>query len=458
MERQEDKANHVPDGWQVVRLADVAEVVGGSTPSRANGAFWGGSIPWVVPSELTELSGRYLTDTRESITQVGMDSAGLRSIPVGSVLLTSRATIGVTAINTMPLVTNQGFQNLVVKNGADALWLYYCVSNRRGELQRRAAGSTFREVSRDSVRSLPILLPPLSEQRAIADVLDAINEAIERTEAVIDATERLRGALLHDLLTRGVPGWHSEWREVPGLGTVPTAWDVVRLGERAKILSGAAFSSAYFSSNEGLPLIRNRDINSSDTELRYFGPYDDKYLVHPGDLLVRMDGDFQAAKWKGRLALLNQRVARVSVSESALDASILYYAHPQALGSDPAPNDRDDGQASVGGADRCHPDPRRVRARAASHRRHARQRRRHYRASGRGAACITIIEGVGVGRAVVGARPRILRSVGNMAKFYHIEITPKIPSRLTNLGSMNSIFHLRSLSNASSPRTARPAR
>ena len=326
MGRQEAKVNHVPDGWLVAHLGDVAEVVGGSTPSRANEAFWGGSIPWVVPSELTELSGRYLTDTRESISQAGMKSAGLRSIPAGSILLTSRATIGVTAINAMPLVTNQGFQNLVVKNGADALWLYYCVSNRRGELQRRAAGSTFREVSRDSVRSLPILLPPLSEQRAIADVLDAIDEAIERTEAVIDATERLRDALLHDLLTRGVPGWHSEWREVPGLGTVPTAWDVVRLGERAKILSGAAFSSAYFSSNEGLPLIRNRDINSSDTELRYFGPYDDKYLVHPGDLLVRMDGDFQAAKWKGRLALLNQRVARVSVSESALDASILYYA------------------------------------------------------------------------------------------------------------------------------------
>ena len=238
MGRQEAKVNHVPDGWLVAHLGDVAEVVGGSTPSRANEAFWGGSIPWVVPSELTELSGRYLTDTRESISQAGMKSAGLRSIPAGSVLLTSRATIGVTAINAMPLVTNQGFQNLVVKNGADALWLYYCVSNRRGELQRRAAGSTFREVSRDSVRSLPILLPPLSEQRAIADVLDAIDEAIERTEAVIDATERLRDALLHELLTRGVPGWHSEWREIPGLGTVPAAWRVVRLGEVATLQRG----------------------------------------------------------------------------------------------------------------------------------------------------------------------------------------------------------------------------
>ena len=83
--------------------------------------------------------------------------------------------------------------------------------------------------------SLPILLPPLPEQRAIAAVLDAIDEAIERTEAVIAATERLRDALLHELLTRGVPGWHSEWRDAPGLGTVPASWEVVRLGEVAEV-------------------------------------------------------------------------------------------------------------------------------------------------------------------------------------------------------------------------------
>ena len=69
-----------------------------------------------------------------------------------------------------------------------------------------------------------------SEQRAIAAVLDAIDEAIERTEEVIAATERLRDALLHELLTRGLPGRHSEWADVPGLGTVPACWDVVRLG------------------------------------------------------------------------------------------------------------------------------------------------------------------------------------------------------------------------------------
>ena len=78
---------------------------------------------------------------------------------------------------------------------------------------------------------MELALPPLREQRAIAGVLDAIDEAIEQTEAVIAATERLRDSLLHDLLTRGVPGWHSEWKEVAGVGMVPACWEVVRLGQ-----------------------------------------------------------------------------------------------------------------------------------------------------------------------------------------------------------------------------------
>ena len=78
---------------------------------------------------------------------------------------------------------------------------------------------------------LSILLPPLPEQHAIAAVLDSIDEAIERTKAVIAATERLRDALLHELLTRGVPGWHTEWMEVPGIGNIPADWEVVRLGD-----------------------------------------------------------------------------------------------------------------------------------------------------------------------------------------------------------------------------------
>ena len=89
-----------------------------------------------------------------------------------------------------------------------------------------------------------LALPPLPEQRAIAAVLDGIDESIERTEEVIAATERLRDALLHELLTRGLPGRHSEWVDVPGLGTAPACWDVVRLGDVCEVTSGYAHGTA----------------------------------------------------------------------------------------------------------------------------------------------------------------------------------------------------------------------
>ena len=170
----------VPASWKAVRLGSIAEVIGGSTPSRAQPEFWGVEIPWVVPSEVTELIGRELRSSRESITEEGLRAAGLRVLPASSVLLTTRATIGATAIAAIPVTTNQGFQSLVPKNGTDSLWLYYCISSRSRELIRRGAGSTFREVSRDSVRNLPVLLPPLAEQRAIAAVLDGVDANLER--------------------------------------------------------------------------------------------------------------------------------------------------------------------------------------------------------------------------------------------------------------------------------------
>ena len=194
----------VPMDWKVMHLEDVAEVVGGSTPSRADLDYWGGATPWVIPSELTELPGRYLTASREAVTDKGLKAAGLKVIPAGSVLMTSRATIGSTAINTVPVTTNQGFQNLVPKPGCHSLWLYYCISSMQNELRRRAAGSTFLEISGDSVRNLPVLLPQLDEQQAIADALDSVDTRMEEARAERGALELLKASTTEALLTGSV--------------------------------------------------------------------------------------------------------------------------------------------------------------------------------------------------------------------------------------------------------------
>ena len=114
-------------------------------------------------------------------------------------------------------------------------------------------------------------IPPLPEQRAIATVLDAIDDAIERTDAVITATEQLRDSLLHELLTRGVPGWHTEWKDVPGLGTIPADWEVVRLEEVAKVERG---KFAHRPRNEprfyggDVPFIQTGDVVRADGRIK----------------------------------------------------------------------------------------------------------------------------------------------------------------------------------------------
>ena len=145
------------------------------------------------------------------------------------------------------------------------------------------------------LRSLPFLLPPLAEQRAMAAVLDAIDEAIERTEEVIAATERLRDALLHELLTRGLPGRHSKCVDVPGLGTVPACWDVVRLGEVCQRPEyGANTPAVPF--DPALPrYVRITDI-TDDGHLRTAGARSAEpsatrgYKLDPGDLLFARSG------------------------------------------------------------------------------------------------------------------------------------------------------------------------
>ena len=169
--------------------------------------------------------------------------------------------------------------------------------NMVNRYKRIGEGSIHRRksISFERLSSLPILLPPLPEQRAIAAVLDSIDDAIERTEAVIAATEQLRDSLLHELLTRGVPGWHTEWKEAPGIGTIPVSWEVVRLGEVCGSPEYGAGAPAT-NYNPSLPrYVRITDLTDNgrlrDEDARSANPSQVVgYELEPGDLLFARSG------------------------------------------------------------------------------------------------------------------------------------------------------------------------
>ena len=222
----------VPDGWQAVRLGDVSAPpsYGANAPARP----FDPDLPRYV--RITDIAddGRLKNDDPRSAEPAKVQGYELRP---GDLLFARSGSVGRTYLyrpEDGPCV----FAGYLIRFRPDptvALPRFVELTTRTPRYRRWTA-SMLRVGAQPNINateysSLPILLPPLAEQRAIAAVLDAIDEAIERTEEVIAATERLRDALLHELLTRGLPGRHSEWADVPGLGTVPACWDVVRLGD-----------------------------------------------------------------------------------------------------------------------------------------------------------------------------------------------------------------------------------
>ena len=205
-----------PEGWQLMRLGDVLKLE------------YGVSLP-----ERVRMEGNILVIGSAGV--VGFHSQSTVEAP--GIVVGRKGSIGsVTwvADNFVPIDTTYF---VVPNNGQVNLrWVYYMLT--REKLSKLNRGTGVPGLNRDDVYALIRPLPPLPEQRAIAAVLDTIDDAIKRTKAVIAATGQLRDSLLHQLLTRGVPGWHTEWKEAPGLGTIPAGWDVVRLGEVAEIRNG----------------------------------------------------------------------------------------------------------------------------------------------------------------------------------------------------------------------------
>jgi type I restriction enzyme S subunit len=163
------------------KIKDVAEVKNGSTPSTENPAFYDGDIAWITPKDLSDQNCKYVIKGERSITKAGLDSCSTTILPKGTILLSSRAPIGLLAIAANELCTNQGFKNIIPNPAKiDSEFLYYYLKTRRADLNNLGNGTTFKEISKDSIENYDILIPrDLKEQKHIAAILSALDTKIE---------------------------------------------------------------------------------------------------------------------------------------------------------------------------------------------------------------------------------------------------------------------------------------
>ena len=163
-----------------VKLGSVCTIVSGSTPKSSCPEYWGGSIKWVTPAEISDET-HYIEDTERHITEEGMRSCHLRMMPLGTVLLSSRAPIGKTAITKSPMCCNQGFKNLICSNSISNEYLYHFLNAKTDELKSIGRGATFKEISKKQVESITIDLPALDEQDRRITVLNQIESLLKRS-------------------------------------------------------------------------------------------------------------------------------------------------------------------------------------------------------------------------------------------------------------------------------------
>ncbi|MEO5362502.1 MAG: restriction endonuclease subunit S [Magnetococcus sp. DMHC-8] len=237
----------LPVDWGKKQIAQIGTVVGGGTPSREVPSFWRGSIPWVTPGEVSRETSKFLHDTNDHISASGLAGSGANLLPAGSLMVTTRATLGARAINAVPMATNQGFKSIIFNQPDDTNYYFHLLEKVKPELVRRASGTTFLEISGAEFGSIDLPTPKSCEKLKIAQILDTLDTAIRETEAIIAKLKAVKQGMLHDLLTRGLDA-DGELRppqaEAPHLykesplGWIPRDWATKQLGELAEVSRG----------------------------------------------------------------------------------------------------------------------------------------------------------------------------------------------------------------------------
>lgn len=212
--------NGYSDAWEERKLGELSNIVGGGTPSTSNPEYWDGDIDWYAPAEIGEQS--YVSKSKKTITELGLKKSSARILPVGTVLFTSRAGIGNTAILAKEATTNQGFQSIVpVQNKLDS----YFIFSRTNELKRygkvTGAGSTFVEVSGKQMSKMSIMVPQLSEQQKIGSFFKQLDDTIALHQRKLDLLKEQKKGYLQKMFSKNgakVPelrfaGFADDWEE-----------------------------------------------------------------------------------------------------------------------------------------------------------------------------------------------------------------------------------------------------
>ena len=193
---KDDNGNYYPN-WEEKRLGDICKIVGGGTPDTKNVEYWGDDINWFTPTEIIK---KYAYSSNRKISKLGLLKSSAKILPIGTVLLTTRATLGEMSILGIEATTNQGFQSLIpIKDKVTSEFIYYCQPIIKHFCYKYANGSTFLEISKQTLAKLKLMIPNKDEQNKISEFLSKFDDKIQQEESLLNYLQIYKKGLLQQL-------------------------------------------------------------------------------------------------------------------------------------------------------------------------------------------------------------------------------------------------------------------
>ncbi|MBK7956032.1 MAG: restriction endonuclease subunit S [Candidatus Accumulibacter sp.] len=198
---QGSEAGHIPKGWTIQPVGEVVNCVGGGTPSTAEPKYWQGTHHWTTPKDFSSLQAPVLLDTDRKLTDAGIAKISSGLLPAGTLLLSSRAPVGYLAIAAMPVAINQGFIALKCNERASNFFMLNWCQTNMAEIESRATGTTFAEISKQNFRPIRVVLPPKELMAAFTAKVAPFYAQITANLHQSHALATLRDTLLPKLLS-----------------------------------------------------------------------------------------------------------------------------------------------------------------------------------------------------------------------------------------------------------------
>ena len=277
------------EDWEQRKLGDIATITGGGTPSTNISEYWNGDIDWYSPVEIGEK--RYASGSIRKITKLGLEKSSAKILPVGTVLFTSRAGIGNTAILQVEGCTNQGFQSITPNSKElDTYFLYTMTPKLKRYGEVTGAGSTFVEVSGKQMEQMNLMIPSLDEQKHVSQLFKVMDDAITLHQRKLEKLKLAKKALLQKLFPKN----GSQFPEIRFKGFTD-AWEQRKLGtilsrRKENRLIDSAYPRLAFAAGQGvIPLSERRTNNrdqliSDEKNKKYLVTYYNDIVYNPANV------------------------------------------------------------------------------------------------------------------------------------------------------------------------------